>query len=62
MLPLWVAELLDSVEGIGPRFFARGVNMATGALALEQLEEALDPYVVMAGSPSAHAADPAVVA
>lgn len=57
MAPLWVVEHLDVVEDIGLGIGSRGVGLAAHALALEQLEEALDHRVVVAVAAPAHAAD-----
>ncbi len=56
MPPDWVAEHLDVMEDILSRVVTGGVDPATYALGLEQLEDALGHRVVMAVAAPAHAA------
>jgi hypothetical protein len=60
--PLGVIEYLDVVEDVSACVVARGADLPTDALALEQLEEAFGQIVVAAIAAPAHAADQVVVA
>ena len=62
MTALWVVEHLDVVEDIASGLIPGGIDLASNALTLEQLEEALCHSVVVAVAATTHAGDQIVIA
>jgi len=53
----WVIEHLDVIENITPGFVTCRVGLSSNPFPLQKLEKALGYGIVVAVSPSAHAAD-----
>ena len=60
--PLWVVEHLDVIEYTRFGLVAARIDLATYALAFEQLEEALGHSVVVTVPPATHAGNQVVIA
>ena len=52
-----IIEHLDVIENITSGFFTGCVDLSSDSLSLQKLEKALGYSIVVAVSPSAHAAD-----